>query len=238
MADRVSLRPEGAPARHCRDCGAAVTPEATCCWLCGKDLRADATGGTGVLPVRGGALATRQGRAAEAAATPQGAASESPFAPGAGPAERRTLFQFSLASMLLIITLCAVVLGAFSVAPVLGIGLAVLATPALVWTCVTAMRRRARGQPMDPVAKVSLFVAALAIAALVAVAAGVAFYVTCWAGFLAGTSGRGGLSSLERGFSVGIPLGIVAALGVVCLAIWLMVRVGRRRAGIPRRGQP
>jgi hypothetical protein len=36
---------------HCAECGAIVTPEANSCWLCGRDLGAGATGGTGIWPV-------------------------------------------------------------------------------------------------------------------------------------------------------------------------------------------
>jgi hypothetical protein len=152
MADPVSLPPQPAPAPRCADCGAAVAAEATSCWLCGKGLRASATGGMGILPVPAGALATRQCHPANA---PQ--------------VEQRAVFQFSLASILLIITLCAVVLGAFSVAPGLGIGLAILATPAAVCTGIVAMRRRAGGQPMSVAAKVGLFVGTLVLVMVIAI---------------------------------------------------------------------
>jgi len=213
----------------CLQCGASLPAKVSFCWLCRKDLGAGATGGTGILPVPAGALATRPGHPAA-----------SPFAPGAALTERRVFYQFSIASMLLIMTLCALVLGAFSIAPGLGIGLAVLTTPALVWTSVTAMRRRARGRPMDPMAKVSLFAATLGTVALVSVAAGAAFYATCLAGFFAGAAAseaRGGRTfeaKISCGLLVGIPLGIVAALGVLYLAVRLIRRFRPRASAQPR----
>ncbi len=133
--------------------------------------------------------------------------------------DHRAAFQFSLASLMLFVTLSAVLLGAFSVSPGTGVGLAVLSAPALVWTAVRATRRRARGRPMSPQEKVGAFAATLGSVLVICVAAGTAFFVTClggfWAGFTVGEArGMTGEQALGWGMLVGLLLGIAGALYV------------------------
>ena len=107
-------------------------------------------------------------------------AATSPFAPGVAPAGRRAGYQFGIASMLLFTTLCAVVLGAFTIHPGLGIGLAILATPAALRTAILAIRRRAGGQPMSLGAKVWVFCGTLGLVAIIVAAVATAFVATCF----------------------------------------------------------
>jgi hypothetical protein len=156
----------------------------------------------------------------------------SPFR--APSAARHAHLQFSLASLMLAMTLCAVILGAATIEPGLGIALAVLATPAFVHTAVTAARRRERGQRMSPTEKLAFFGGSLGAVVAVIVAAGIAFYATCWVGFFAGAAvgegvGAKGYDSIGWGLVTGVILGSVAGLVVLVLLIRMFVRRYRRR---------
>jgi hypothetical protein len=154
--------------------------------------------------------------------------------PGRAPAaEQQAHFHFSLASLLLIVTLCSVILGAATIAPGLGVALAVLATPPLVHTCVMATRRRRRGRPMDAVEKTVLFAASTGAVVAILVGAGIAFYGTCWVGFFAGAAageglGHRGYDSLFLGLGAGVILGAVVGIVVAVLLIVLFVRLFRK----------
>ena len=105
------------------------------------------------------------------------------------PWEHRAAYQFSLATMMLTITLVAVLLGVFLMSPGIGILLAVVVAPAFLRTCIVMARRKARGQPVSLADKLGSFAASFAfslgfvvfvgLAGAVAVVA--AFFVICWA---------------------------------------------------------
>lgn len=132
--------------------------------------------------------------------------------------ERRAAFQFSIATMMMLVTLCAVIMGAFSVSPGLGIALAVLAAPAWLRTCMVAARRRGRGRPMTAQEKMWAFGGSLGVVAAIVIAAGIAFYATCWAGFFGGAA----VSSLWSedygpigwGLFTGVGLGVAGGIYV------------------------
>lgn len=149
------------------------------------------------------------------------------------PTEQFAARQFSLSSLMLTITLLAVVLGVARLSPGIGIGLAIVATPALVRTCITAVRRKTRGQPMTPLEKVGVFSATLGAVLTVLIAAGAAFYATCWAGFFGGAAVSSiwaqGYDSIGWGLVTGVLLGIVVGLYVAYLLIRLWVRKGKRK---------
>jgi hypothetical protein len=145
-------------------------------------------------------------------------------------------FQFGLASLMLTVTLCAVIMGAASIFPGLGIGLAILVTPAFIHTAVTAVRRREHGQRMDPVEKIVFFGGSLGAVVVTLVGAGIAFYATCWAGFFAGAAvgaaaGARDYEPISWGLAAGVLLGIVAGVWVLVLLIRMFGRCYRRRAG-------
>jgi hypothetical protein len=139
--------------------------------------------------------------------------------------EHRTQFQFSLASLMLIVTLTAVLLGVGGMAPGLGIALAVLASPALVRTSVVAALSRARGKPMSVGAKVALFVVSLIVAVVIAIAAGAAFFVSCLAGAVAAPGGGS--------LIVGMTCGLLGALSVAGLLLWAFWLRKRRKGNVP-----
>jgi hypothetical protein len=159
--------------------------------------------------------------------TGEGATGESPFA-----AERRAGRQFSLSSLMLTITLLAVVLGVARISPGIGIGLAIVATPALLRTCVAAVRRKSRGRPMTPREKLSVFAASLGVVLTIVVAAGAAFYATCWAGFFGGATVSSlwaeGYGPIGWGLVTGLVVGVVVA---ICVAILLARRLWPRKEG-------
>ena len=175
--------------RTCPECGAALAPGASSCWLCR---------GTGQPDV-------------------QAPGPSSPFA------ERRAAFQFSLATLMLTVTLVAVILGAFRVAPGAGIVLVIIVTPAWLRTCLSVARRKARGRPMTPAEKLGGFAGSVGVVVIVGVAAGIAFYATCWAGFFGGAAVSSlwarGYDSIGWGLGTGVILGLVAGLVVGYLLI-------------------
>ena len=107
---------------------------------------------------------------------PPNASAARPFLTTAPPV------QFSLATMFLLMTLIAVCLGVFVLAPGLGILLAIVSLPALARTVMVAGRRRQAGRRMTFADKLSAFLASLVLAIATAVSVGVAFYVMCWFG--------------------------------------------------------
>lgn len=136
-------------------------------------------------------------------AQPESPAGQSPFAPRRDHAP----IQFSLGSMMLLVTLAAVVLGAAAIAPGLGIGLAILAAPALIRTAVVASRQRSAGHPLDLRTKAWIFVGTLGILTVIVTATAAAFVATCFpigaAAFGADSMGLMGLAWLV-GISVAI----------------------------------
>jgi hypothetical protein len=136
--------PPPADYRVCTDCGATLPAEANYCWLCGRALQPAAT-------------------AAPAA---------SPFAGPQPPAayERRASFQLGTSSLVLVVTLAAVLIGVYLMAPGLGIGLAVLVIPAFLRMYLTAAHKKAQGQPMSPSEKLGLLASTVGIAVGIVIA--------------------------------------------------------------------
>ena len=97
--------------------------------------------------------------------------------------ERRAAYQFGLSTLMLMVTLAAVVLSVFRMSLGVGLALVFLTTPALVRTCITAARRKARGQPMSPLAKTGVFAATFGIVVVVVAASIAAFFAVCFAIF-------------------------------------------------------
>ena len=133
-------------------------------------------------------------------------------------AQRPERWTYSLGSLLLFITLIAVTLGLMGVSPGIGIVFGVLATPALIRTAVAASRARAAGEGLNGYEKAWIFLASAGIVLCTGLAAGVAFYGICWAGFVVVES----VGGLEAGLSAGIILGIIGGILVLALMIrWL-----------------
>jgi len=186
--------------RRCPGCGALIPPEAKKCWLChGRpDDAEEASGSTFVPP------------------DPVAATGELPVV----QSEYQARFQFSLGSMMLLVTLTAVILGVFATVPGLGVALAILAAPALIRTAVLASRRQSTGHPMEVQAKLSVFIGTLALVAVIVAAAVGAFVATCFPIGLAGFSAE---SEFLFVFAW------VAGLVVAILVIYGLIRAFRRQ---------
>lgn len=139
------------------------------------------------------------------------------------PVDARPGASFGLATLLGVITIIAVCLGMGMLYPPLGIGLAVLCTPALIRTGIAMQRRQRRGDSPAWEARVVFFLGSVGIMLGLAVATGVTFYATCWAGFAAGTgissmAGAKEYDPLGYGLVTGLVLGV--AVGLIVL-VWL-----------------
>jgi hypothetical protein len=162
------------PPGGCPECGARVKPTDARCWLCGRELV--------VL------------------AEVVGDAHESPFAASWNPRAgvKPVPWQFSLESLLMVITLAAVCLGAFAATPGLGILALIVATPALIRTLYEGHQARRAGKQLSLGEKVLAFSASAGIALAALVAAAGAFFVACTASIAAicfSASAGGGVSS-------------------------------------------
>ncbi|MGO8689882.1 MAG: hypothetical protein ACLQLG_09620 [Thermoguttaceae bacterium] len=195
----------------CPHCGAMLAPGREVCWLCG------------------GAAAARPGGAAVAAATAAARIQSGSFAEYR-PAATRGRFQFGLSSLLLIMTLVAILCSIIKMAPGLGIVLAILALPALVRTCIAASQEGASGQPMPFGKKLGVFlltmVMSYAVLAAAGIAASVAFFFTCLATL--GISPRGANAD-DTPLLVGSIAGGIVAVVVAAALTWLFWKISRRR---------
>jgi hypothetical protein len=92
--------------------------------------------------------------------------------------------SFSLATLMVLITLVAVGLGLFAIAPGLGVLYCIALVPALVRTAVGVRKRVVTGQPLPFESKFQLFATSLAVSVAAFVAATVAFFATCFSSCL------------------------------------------------------
>ena len=158
----MSSAPDIKP-RYCPDCGAEVPPQAVLCWCCRHSLL--------------------QSAAANSQYVLAAAVDEN-----TGNLHERTKFQFSLASVMLIVTFAAVLMSIYTMAPGLGIALMVLSVPALVRTAVIAMQKGSRGKPLTFAEKAGIFLAWIGLGIVIIIAAGIAFFVSCLMGLAGGES--------------------------------------------------
>jgi hypothetical protein len=191
-------------ARRCPKCRAELRAGTIRCWLCEAEVQ----------PV-----------AADSAAAP-------PAAGQSKPAER--VGTYSLASLMMFVTLVAVVCGTFTIAPGLGFLVAIVAALAFVRTVILVHRQSALAHHPSAVERVVVFCGSLAVIIVTGVAAAAAFYATCVGGFLTGIA-AGNLTD-SRGYGwlggslvVGVVLGIVAALYV---AYRVFILLSKRQRGI------
>jgi hypothetical protein len=174
----------------CPRCNAANRDDRLDCWLCGALLR--------------------QGKDAAV-----GKAHEIITAQVVPPSAHRA--QFTLATMLLLITLLSVCLGLFMIAPGLGILLAIASVPAFVRTGILVSTRDAMGRPTSGPRRIWLFVGSvlttLVMGAVVLVASIGTFCGIC----------------LASGQESTIPIaGVVAAAttagAIVLILLWIRAR--------------
>jgi hypothetical protein len=131
-------------------------------------------------------------------------------------------FQFGLSSILLFVTLFAILCSIIKMSPGLGVALAILAAPALVRTCVVALRQSARGKSMSAGDKTAFFLVSVCMVLFVVVAAAGAFFVA--AGVICVSTvpvgAASGIPSLAVAFGIaGIVVGFAAA-AFVAWRLW------------------
>src|SRR5688572_23644781 len=85
--------------------------------------------------------------------------------------------QFSLATILLVITLIAVCLGVFRASPGFGLAMIAFSVPALIRTFVAGAQHKRAGQRLTVGDKLTAFAASMGIMVLVAIAAVIAFQI-------------------------------------------------------------
>jgi hypothetical protein len=128
---------------------------------------------------------------------------------GGGPA-------FQISSLMLLIAVIAVCAGVWRAGAGWGFALAVAVMPALVYTTFVAFESAAAGRPMDVIEKVGSFIAALAGVVVVALAALIAFCMTCF---------PAGIVSRNVGFALAI--GGTAAIAAAAYMTRVLLRRSR-----------
>ena len=155
--ERTSEPPVAAAAKFCPECGANVAFQAERCWLCHRPLHASEIIDAEIIPPP---IAS--------------ARLEHPF-------RQVKLGQFSLETLLMVITLAAVCLGMTAAAPGMGILIMVIAVPALIRTVMAGHQERQAGRPMSAGHKFLTFLASTGIVLAVVGAGCSAFLAACMA---------------------------------------------------------
>jgi hypothetical protein len=139
-----------------------------------------------------------------------------PYA-GPQPVADHAAAQFSLETLFLITTLVAVCLGAFLLAPGLGILLALVGAPALIRTMLAGHRRRQAGTPLTTSQKIGAFALSFVLVFAAGWAGLIAFFCVCLGTGLAGLALAGNGGDWIFAFALG-----AGALVAIPLTIWLL----------------
>jgi hypothetical protein len=188
MLDAQENRRDAAVAEvSCPHCGAAVPSGASKCWLCY----------TPIVASDGQTVLTRAGTGRE-----QGA----PIAPTSG---------FSLASLMMLVTLVCVVLGVFTIAPGIGVPLAIVAAITWLRTVSVVKSRASTGSPLSSADIILVFLRSIALTFVILILVGVAA-VAAFAAVCFGTlSASGPDSELTGLLIVSVVVLVAAVLGIV-----------------------
>ncbi len=132
--------------------------------------------------------------------------------------------QFSIATILLVTTLVAVLLGLFRLSPGLGVVLVIFSVPALVRTVYVGRREKNRGQRVSTGGKIGHFFLSLVIMYAVWTAASTAFFVaaigTCFAAIATSNVSEEAATGVGiAGLILSVVVGLVVA-GVILWATW------------------
>jgi hypothetical protein len=187
----------------CPQCCAELQLGVQRCWLCGA-----------------------QGEALKSAATVAESAPGTILHTSLDPAG-----SYSLASLMMFVTLACVVLGVSTLAPGIGIPLGMVMLTVWLRTAAVARRRQARGQTLDHMDRAQLFVASFGVAmALIAVTcvAGCAAYLAACFACIATYAALEPLGD-DAGMAVAYLVYAVVGLAIVVPTIWFVTRVIRRR---------
>jgi hypothetical protein len=197
------------PSGYCQQCGALLKPGQTMCPHCHAEQLTHA--------------------ASESAASVSSLPQEENR-----PTQPTGHFLCSLFTLLLFVTLF-ILLGSIasaapgmSMAPGVGIVIALLILPALVRMCMTASRRGVSGQPMMAGEKIAVFLLTLGMTVIVIVAAGVAFFATCLGTWAIG-GGRIDGSGAGMVISLAVILGGIAGLVAAILLTRFFWKISHRK---------
>ena len=190
--------------QRCPFCHAVLLPGASRCWLCEAEV---------------------QRAAAHDAAAPLAASR-------AVPVER--LGTYSLASLMMFVTLVAIILGISTISFGVGIPLGVMLLVAWWRTAAVSRRRATIGKSLTRSEQAHMYLSsfglAIALLVMVAVGVGVALFSICF-GFITVAGGMGGGPNDLVGQFVVCVVSFLAALGLILLAVkWDRYR-WRRDAG-------
>ncbi len=187
----------------CAACGSANLPESTMCFICGHSLVPDASSPAPSAP-------------AVASPPPDDVPNTA-----AGP---------DLSGPVLVIALAILCIGVGSEEPGLGIGLAVLLTPALIRTLLISREKRQRGAPPTALELAAAGFGSVLVVATVGVAAAATFFGVCWAGFIGGAAAS---STFVKGYEpIGYGLvagGIAGTVAGIFVAVILIRRLWPRK---------
>jgi hypothetical protein len=137
---------------------------------------------------------------------------------------------FSLATLLLVVTLVSIICGLTALAPGAGIAAGIVAVPALVRTALIARHRRSDRALENLAGKLALFFASLGFVSVFGLASGVCCYTACWGGFLAGSL----VGQLwERGAYAGLGTGMVVGFGVGGIVACVLGYIAMTRFALP-----
>jgi hypothetical protein len=143
-----------------------------------------------------------------------------------------TVGGFSLASLMMFVTLLCVVLGMSTIAPGVGIPLGIMLLVVWLRTAAVARRRAARGLAITRAEKLQLFLASfgstLSLLAVVCLAGCAAFFAACFACAMTWAGLEGVVDERAASVFAWIVYGIVA-LAIAVPTIWWLVKVIRRR---------
>jgi len=145
---------------------------------------------------------------------------------GAAPAGSLRGRDDSPAFIVLGVLIILIVLALAAEAPGLIVVFALVATPAIIRSIVVSRRAAGAGQPLSGTATMGAFLGALGSVALVGAAAGVAFFVTCFAVCWAGLAATPRDQSFDSLFILSVGAGIVP--GIV-IFVWLIRYFWSRR---------
>ena len=138
--------------------------------------------------------------------------------------DKASVSSFSLTSLMLVMTLVAVCLGLFVVAPGLGVLLSIAAVPALARTAVLIKRGARSGQATTASDKMWLFAASMGGVIVAGVAASVAFFGAC----VAACFGVVAVVDRPPDWTIVVLLVVGGGAGAVA-AWWVLRRLWKRR---------
>lgn len=193
--------------KQCSRCGASLPADAPLCWLCFAPME------------------RKPGDSRDAQSVLKSQPADSML-------QEHTASGFSLASLMMFVTLLCVVLGVSTIAPGIGIPLGIVLLVVWLRTAAVARRRMARGLTVTRSEKLHLFLESIAttlgLLAVICLAGCAAFFAACFACVMAWTGSEAVVGEQAAYAFAWIVFGVVA-LAIALPMLWWIVKVIRRR---------